>query len=233
VLVRIIGDGDERVPAGQFMPYAEQAQQSIPIDRWVVRRAILALADLHQHERKATFFINLSASALHDVEMVIMIQRWLTETGLKGKYIVLELEESAMAANPGPTVAFLRAAKRVGCRVCIDNFGHQVDAIAKLEELPVEYVKIDGSLVKDASDDAGSLQELKRVVDASKRVSNTTIAKSVESAAALSVLWTLGLDYAQGHYFQTADTRTDYQFVTEDETATLSSETHAPHWARS
>jgi multidomain signaling protein FimX len=229
VLVRMVGEDGQLVPAAHFMPVAERSGQSTAIDRWVVHHAIQALAELHRQQRRALFFINVSATALQDVDMVLMIQRWLNENAVRAKYVVLEVDESALLANPAAAAAFLRAASKVGCHFCIDNVGRSVEADAKLQDLPVQYLKIHSSLVRDAHSGDAAQAALKAVVDKIKAMERKAIAKGVESAGTLSVLWNLGVDYAQGHYFQQADGAPDYEF--EDET-TLSSDTGSPSWAK-
>lgn len=226
VLVRMMGDDGQLIPAAQFMPQAEQSGHSTAIDRWVVRQAIRSLADLHRQNRRATFFVNLSAVALHDVEMVVLIQRWLNECTVRGRHVILELDEAGVLAHVEAANAFMRAAKLVGCALCLDNFGRHFGAIAQLSQLPIDYFKLDGSLVQNLADDANR-QSLKAAVDAAKTTGRKIVAKSVESANAISVLWSLGVDYAQGNYFQQADVSLDYEFVGE---TTLLSAGNSPSW---
>lgn len=227
VLVRMIGADGKLIPAGQFMPPAEASGQAVAIDRWVVKHSIRALAQLHLQSRKVTFFINLSAGALRDVELVVIAQQALRETRLKGAYVVFEIDEAALATQAEPALAFMRAVKKIGCSFCIDNFGRVLGATTRLREPPVEYLKLDGALVRGVAGDPVAQASLKAVVEVAKAMQKKTIAKSVESAESLSVLWGLGIDYVQGHYFQEADEDPNYEFTGE---TTLSSE-GSPGWA--
>ncbi|HEX7045892.1 MAG TPA: bifunctional diguanylate cyclase/phosphodiesterase, partial [Burkholderiales bacterium] len=227
VLVRMVADDGTLIPAGQFMPPAEAAGLAAAIDRWVVRHAIRALAELRRQKRTVTFFINLSAAGLQDVELAVITQQALHETRLKGKYVVFELDEAALASHPAAALAFMRAAGQLGCSFCIDNFGRALDATQRLRESPIEYLKLDGALARGVARDPVAQASLKAVVEVAKSMAKKTIAKSVESAEALSVLWTFGIDYVQGHYFQEADSELRYDFAGE---TTLSSES-SPEWA--
>ena len=229
VLVRMVADDGTLIPAGEFMPPAEAAGLAAAIDRWVVRHAIRALAELRRQKRKVTFFINLSAAGLEDVELAVTTQQALHETQLKGKYVVFELDEAAFTSRPDAALAFMRAAGRLGCSFCIDNFGRALDAAHRLRESPVAYLKLDGALARGVVRDPVAQASLKAVVEVAKSMEKKTIAKSVESAEALSVLWTFGIDYVQGHYFQEADSELRYDFAGE---ATLSSES-SPQWVAS
>ncbi len=227
VLVRMVAEDGKLIPAGQFMPRAEESGQAVAIDRWVVKHSIRALAELRRQERKVTFFINLSAGAMRDVELVVIAQQALHETRLKGKYVVFEVDESVLTTQADSAIAFMRAAKQIGCSFCIDNFGRVLGATTRLREPPVEYLKLDGALVQGIAGDGVAQASLKAVVEVAKAMDKKTIAKSVESAEALSVLWTFGIDYVQGHYFQEADSNLDYEFSGE---TTISSES-SPNWA--
>ncbi len=225
VLVRLVDQNGKLIPASQFMPRAEETGQSVAIDRWVVRHSIRALAELHRQLREVTFFVNLSPSALRDVELVVIAQQALHETRLNGKYVIFEIDEAAVAENPESAIAFMRAAKKIGCSFCIDNFGRALAVTGRLREPLIEYLKLDGGLVRDLAGDPIAQASLKAVIEVAKAMEKKTIAKSVESAEALSVLWNVGVDYVQGHYFQEADAELNYEFAGE---TTLSSE--APQW---
>lgn len=227
VLVRWVTDNDELVPAGRFMPHAEQSGQATAIDRWVLRHSIRALAELRRQERRVRFFINLSAAALRDVDLIVVAQQTLHETRLKPKYVIFEVDEAAVAAKPDAAAAFIRAAGTLGCGLCIDNFGTALAAANRLRDLPVEYLKLDAAFTQKLAHDPAAQASLKAIVEVAKAMGKKTIAKSVESAEALSVLWTLGVDYVQGNYFQEADASLTYAFGAE---TTISAEP-APSWA--
>jgi diguanylate cyclase (GGDEF)-like protein/PAS domain S-box-containing protein len=226
VLVRMVGDDGKLIPAAQFFPHAEATGQAVAIDRWVVKHSIHALAELHRQQRDVKFFVNLSVGALRDVELVVSAQQVLHETKLSGEHVIFEIDEIALTKHSEATLAFMRAAKKIGCSFCIDNFGRVLGATTKLREPPIEYLKLDGALVRNLAGDPVAQTSLRAVVEVAKAMDKKTIAKSVESAEALSVLWTYGIDYVQGHYFQEADSDLNYAFS--DET-TISSEA-SPQW---
>ncbi|MFL6713866.1 MAG: EAL domain-containing protein [Sulfurifustis sp.] len=227
VLVRLVAENDKLIPAGRFMPSAEETGQATAIDRWVIRHSVRALAELRRQDRRVRFFINLSAAALRDVDIVVVTQQALHEARLKPKYVIFEIDEAAVAAKPDAAAAFIRAAHAIGCGLCIDNFGTALAAANRLRDLPVEYLKLDTAFTQKLARDAAAQASLKAIVEVAKAMEKKTIAKSVESAEALSVLWTIGVDYVQGNYFQEADASLTYEFGAE---TTLSAE-HGPSWA--
>lgn len=229
VLVRMSGRNGELIPASEFMPPAEASGQSIEIDRWVIHESIRALAELHREGRGARFFLNLSPTAPADDQLLALLAQWLAENKMASRHLVFELDEAAVLGNYDPTVVFARALRTLGAGIGIDNFGKTLGEIERLRELKAEFLILEGGLVRDLrGGDNQSQVAIAAALEMAKASNAKTIAKSVESATVLSFLWRLGVEYAQGDYFQQADAEIDYDFGGE---TTLSSETLAPQWA--
>ncbi len=230
VLLRLVGRHGELIHAGEFMAAAEHFGLLAAIDRWVIRQSIQSLAALHAEGRQASFFINLSPTSLKDPELLSLLQKQLTGARLKSQFVVLEADESAVMANSTDAAMFMQAARRVGCRFSVDNFGNNLATLNRLRDMPIDFLKISGSLIRNLSTDELTRTSLKAIIDLAKSMNKQTIAKFVEKADDLGILWNLGFDYVQGNYFQQADAQLDYEFA--DET-TLSSDTTSPTWAAS
>jgi len=229
VLLRLVGDKGELISAGEFMPAAEKLGLTAAIDRWVVRHSIESLAALHRENREASFFVNLCPAALKDQELLSLLQRQLTTSKLAPKYLVLEADEPAIAANPADAAMFMQALKKIGCRFSMDNFGNNLSMLNQLRDLPVDFLKISGTLIRNLSTDNISQASLKAAIELAKAMNKQTIAKLVEKAEDLGVLWNLGVDYVQGNYFQQADAHLSYEFASE--TTLASDTTNSPNWA--
>ena len=230
VLLRLPGRNGELIHAGEFMPAAEQLGLLASIDRWVIRQSVQSLAALHREGRQASFFINLSPVSLGDPELLSMLQKQIAVAQIKPEYLVLEADEPAVMANPSDAAMFMQAVRRIGCRFAIDNFGNNLSTLNRLRDMPVDFLKVSGSLIRNLSTDELTRTSLKAIIDLAKSINKQTIAKFVEKADDLGMLWNLGFDYVQGNYFQQADSHTDYTFA--DET-TLATDTSSPTWANS
>jgi len=228
VLLRLVGRHGELIHAGEFMGAAEKLGLLAAIDRWVIRQSIHSLAALHAEGRQASFFVNLCPAALKDPELLSLLQKQLAVARVKPGFMVLEADESAVMARPEDAAMFMQAARRIGCRFSVDNFGNNLATLNSLREMPIDFLKISGSLIRNLSTDELTRTSLKAIVDLAKSMEKQTIAKFVEKADDLGILWNLGFDYVQGNYFQQADAQLDYEFA--DET-TLSSDTSSPTWA--
>lgn len=227
VLVRMVGENDDLISAGKFMPAVEKTGKGVEIDRWVVRQAVNALAELHREGRYATFFINVCATAFSDTELIPLIQRLSHEARLDPKYLVFESDEATISANSASAKKFASAAAEIGCRFAVDNFGVGSGGMDHLRDLPYEFIKIEGSLIRNLATDSVSMTSLKAIVDVARAMNKKTIAKSVEAADNLAVLWNLQVDYVQGHYFQPGDVDDSYEIT--DET-TFASDSTVPRW---
>ncbi len=229
VLVRLVDENGELVPAGKFMPAAEKTGLCAVIDRWVIRNAVEALGSLHRAGRPATFFVNLSTTAFKDADLLPSVIRWLREASVKAGHVVFEANESQLLAQPQAAATFIRAAGKLGTGFSIDNYGHHVTDDGHLNDLPLGFAKIDASFLKKLSADPASRDALKAVVTAAQARHLKTIAKCVESAESLAGLWSFGFDYVQGEYFESAEAQAEA-----DQHTTLSSEVNsAPSWATS
>ena len=227
IQVRLADAGGKPVPAAEFMPEAIKTGQCADIDHWTVRAAVAALAALHQERRQASFFIGVQATAFKDAKFLPLVQQQLREAGVKPECLVFECDEAAVLAHGADAVAFAKAIKSSGCRFAVDNFGKDLDALKKFRDLPFDFLKIDGALAHNMARDSVIQASLKAILDVSKALGKKTVAKSVESAECLAVLWNLGVDYVQGGYFQPGDSGVNYGSGGE---ATLTSDA-APRWA--
>jgi diguanylate cyclase (GGDEF)-like protein len=227
VLIRLVGRHGELIHAGEFMEEADRLGLLESIDQWVIRQAIQSLSALHSEGRLASFFINVSPSALKNLDLLAMLQKQLSATRVKPEHLILEADESAIMANPREAAVFMQAVRSAGCRFSVDNFGNNLATLNRLRDMPIDFLKITGSLIRNLADDILTRTSLKAIIDLAKTMNRQTIAKFVEQADDLGVLWNLGFDYVQGNYFQHADTHTDFEFAGE---TTLSSEVTSPTW---
>ena len=212
VLLRLTGPKNEAIEPGQFMPAAEAAGLMPAIDRWVVDQSLRALAELQRQGRATNLFINLTPSAFKDADLMTLLINGLKEMKIKPESVVLEADEDAIIAHYADAKTFIQSAKKLGCRFTVDNFGTNLATLNQIRDLPVQFLKISGAIVRNLSTDRVSQASLKAVIELAQALDKQTIAKSVEKAEDMSILFNLGVDYVQGHYFQEADSQMNYEF---------------------
>ena len=212
VLLRLAGPNNEAIEPGQFMPAAEAAGLMPAIDRWVVDQSLHALAELQRQGRATNLFINLTPSAFKDADLMTLLINGLKDLKIKPDSVVLEADEDAIIAHYADAKTFIQSAKKLGCRFTVDNFGTNLATLNHIRDLPVQFLKISGAIVRNLSTDRVSQASLKAVIELAQALDKKTIAKSVEKAEDMSILFNLGVDYVQGHYFQEADSQMNYEF---------------------
>lgn len=193
------GAGDIGLP-GDFLRAAERNNQMRALDRWVLETAIRWMgANAGKLERIDGYSINVSGSTLADEHLLDYLRGLLASTGVPAEKIVFEVTESAAIDSLPVAVNFIHAIKETGCRVCLDKFGSAEASLARLEALPIDYVKIDGALVRDIAADPKDLMVVRSLNELGHFLGKKTVAECVESPAVLARLRQIGVDYAQGY----------------------------------
>ena len=202
VLVRLKNEDGELVPPDKFLSAAERYQMMPSLDRWIIDRTLRLLADTNNglEVNLATFCINVSGQSLHETEFVEFIESAIADTGVSPDVLCFELTETAMVRNLDQAQRFVNRLQRLGCRIALDDFGTGYSSFAYLKHLPVQYLKIDGTFVRDFLDSKLSQAIVSSVVKIADVIGAATVAEHVESELMAHQLRALGVDYIQGFY---------------------------------
>jgi diguanylate cyclase (GGDEF)-like protein/PAS domain S-box-containing protein len=193
-------DGSELVLPGAFLDTAERTGLIQDIDRWVVKRAISLLADPGAASGDIRLEVNLSGKAFADGELLPMIQRELREAKIDPARLVLEVTETAAIANIDEAQKFLRTLRGMGCGFALDDFGVGFSSFSHLKHLPVDYLKIDGSFIRDLSHNTIDQHLVRAIVGVARGLGKRTIAEFVADEETLQLLREYGVDYGQGFH---------------------------------
>ena len=192
-------EGNLSLPA-DFIPTAERLGLIRDIDRWVVRRAIRLLALAQGENRDVQFSVNLSGCAFSDASLLDVIRNEFEETGATPERLIIEITETTTIANIPAAVAFIKALKRIGCRFSIDDFGSGASSYSYLKHLPVDFLKIDGSLVTGMGTDSADAHFVHAIVEMCHGLKIRTIAECVETGHVWDAIALTGVDFVQGYY---------------------------------
>jgi diguanylate cyclase (GGDEF)-like protein/PAS domain S-box-containing protein len=203
VLLRLVGEDGSIIAPGRFFPAAERYGLMPAIDRWVIQHLLLEGQGSHllseMGRKSATHCaINLSGASLNDDKFLGFLEDSLRRTALVGNQLCFEITETVAVNNFGRMREVMHTLKQFGCQFALDDFGSGMSSFNYLKNLPVDYLKIDGSMVRNIVEDAADLA----MVEAINRVGGVlglkTIAEFVETEATLQRLRDIGVDYAQG-----------------------------------
>ena len=201
ILVRLEEDG-QIIPPGAFLPAAERYGLMPRIDQWVVNNTLSWLSDrLRQSGRiDGVYAINLSGASLSDERFRQALRHTLQQLRLPPGVLCFEITETAAVANLSKVVLFIEEVKALGCLFSLDDFGSGLSSFAYLKNLPVDFLKIDGSFVKDIADDPMDLAMVQAINAIGHVMGLKTIAEYVASEAVLDKLREIGVDYGQGYH---------------------------------
>lgn len=208
------GDGEE-VPPGQFLPVARQTGQIVDIDRWVIREAIVRLAERRREGHDTVFFIKLSGPTLDDPELPLWINEQLKAAHLPGSTVVFEIAEKEAADHLKHAKAFMKSMESIHCKTSLEHFGGGPNSFQLLKHLPVNFLKIDGAYIHNLASDENNQAMVRSIIDMAASMQKECIAEFVEDASSLAVLFQLGIPFIQGYFLQEPHPGMDYDFTEE------------------
>jgi diguanylate cyclase (GGDEF)-like protein len=203
ILLRLKGEFSDRwILPSEFFEFSEQNKIKSKIDLWVVKETLNWLQNNQTvGSRLSHVSINLTAETIANPMFLITLENLLEGKAISPSLLCFEISEPDALISIDRTRAFLTRLKALGCKTCIDNFGVQTTIIQYLKELNVDYLKMDGSFIRDYANNpvnAVLCEMLKKVADLS---SNIMIAKHIEQGSVAKSLTELGIDFAQGSLF--------------------------------
>lgn len=184
------------VTPGFFIPAVERAGQIHILDRWVVKRAIELLAANSWLKQLA---INLSGRAFADRDMSAFVETELLVQNIDPSRIIFEITETAGVDNINETQRMINQLRGLGCRFALDDFGTGFCSFHYLRHLPTDYLKLDGSYIKNIADNDLDLAMVRSMNEIAHILGKKTIAECVENTAVLDHLIAIGVDFVQGH----------------------------------
>ena len=203
LLVRMRDETGRMVPPNAFIPAAERYNIMPMVDRWVVGQALKHLAfrpDPKLQEHGYTLAINLSGTSLNDDKFVEFVIAAFDEYGPAERALCFEITETAAIQNLGRAVHFMNELKARGCEFSLDDFGNGLSSFSYLQNLPVDYIKVDGNFVRNIAHNHVHQCMVDAIHRVGKAMGIRMIAEHVESAEALVLLEQIGVEYVQGFH---------------------------------
>lgn len=145
--------------------------------------------------------VNLSPLQLKNPNLVEIVLKILAETGFPPDKLILEITEGALMEHTKTTLAALQALRDHRIQIALDDFGTGYSSMNYLKQLPIDYIKIDQSFVRELTDDKNNLAIVKAMISLSKNLGFSVTAEGVETLHQAQALKSFGCDKLQGYYF--------------------------------
>ena len=200
LLLRMRDEAGKIVSPDQFIAAAERYGITPNIDRWVIENALRWLvSEADEREKLSLCSINLSGQSLGDDKFLPFVIDQFHRSGIDASKICFEITETAAIASFSQANRFIQALKELGCRFALDDFGTGLSSFGYLKHFPVDFLKIDGSFVKEILHDPIDREMVRSINEIGHLTGKQTIAEFAENQEIIEMLRSLGVDYAQGY----------------------------------
>jgi EAL domain-containing protein (putative c-di-GMP-specific phosphodiesterase class I) len=190
-----MADGRIALP-DEFLPSAERAGFNYDIDCYVVRATLKILLS----DSRKRLSINLSTAALNHSGWTEMLAQAVNHQHLAPDRLIFEITETAVISDMEKARQITNAVTSLGFRFAVDDFGSGFSSLYYLKHLPVDYVKIDRSLIKDIVTDKGDRDFVRAITSMIHAYDKKIVGEGVEDGETLALLRDMGVDLIQGFY---------------------------------
>jgi diguanylate cyclase (GGDEF)-like protein/PAS domain S-box-containing protein len=199
VLVRLRDEAGHELPPAEFMRAAERYRLMGLVDRWVVQTTLAALGrGAIRVPANRCVAINVSGQTLGDAQFLEFVVECFDSSGVSPGQVCFEISENAVVANLDQARRFVGVLHGMGCQFALDDFGSGVGSFSNLKNLPLDYLKIDGSFMRNLARDAVNQAMVTAMIKLARTLNFKVIAEQVEDTAAMEAARRMGVDYLQG-----------------------------------
>ena len=200
LLVRMVEGNGTLISPGKLIPAAERFRQMPDIDRWVIHNALKLIARRGEKGEFAAYAINLSGQSLGQPELLDFVKREILRSGVRPDLLTFEVTETAAIQNVAHASRFMVELKQMGCQFALDDFGSGLSSFGYLKMLPVDYLKIDGSFVRNMLHDHHDYSIVVAIAHIAKTLGIRCVAEFVGDHDTVIALREIGVDYGQGFF---------------------------------
>jgi diguanylate cyclase (GGDEF)-like protein/PAS domain S-box-containing protein len=200
LLVRMVAPDGSVVFPGEFLSAAEDIGLITEIDRVMVRHAVTLASMPLIRASGLRLYVNLSAKTLSEAAFPLFVRAQFEESGVDPHQIGFELTETALVANMARAHQLIGLLRDLGCSFALDDFGSGFSSITYLRHMPVDVLKIDGSLVREMLTNQQDQHLVRAIIELARCLDIEVTAEYVENEQTLELLKSFGADYVQGYY---------------------------------
>lgn len=199
ILIRMAGEDGKVIPPMAFIPTAESYGLMQRIDQFVMETICQHIRDNPLDH--SVYAINLSGQTLSSLAAMEELVAIVESSGIGSGRLCIEVTETVAIANLENARSFMERLQWLGCYTALDDFGSGLSSFSYLKNLPLDYIKIDGTFVSQMLDDKSSMIMVDAIHSIGKKLGLMTIAEYVEKQETVDMLKQIGVDYAQGYFY--------------------------------
>lgn len=199
ILLGVTDHQGQLISPEHFILAAERYRRMPEVDRWVIKNVFnffnqnpALLKDI------GGIAINLSGLSINDDSFIPFILEQIEQAAIPTEHLCFEVTETAGVSNLSNAAQFIKEIKATGCSFSLDDFGTGMSSYSYLKNLPVDFIKIDGSFVRDIENNDNDRAVVKSITEIGHFMGKKIIAESVENESTIELLREIGVDYAQG-----------------------------------
>ncbi|HAD10324.1 MAG TPA: hypothetical protein DCF62_12650 [Porticoccaceae bacterium] len=207
VLIRLQDEGGQLVAPGEFIPAAEQYGLIDDIDRWVVKRVIADLGGKAlRNQSDLRLSVNLSGATIGDERFKNYLLQLIDDSNIDPRQLQFEITETTAIREFDRALDLIHQVKARGCYFSLDDFGSGLSSFGYLKDLPVDFLKFDGSFIRNIEFNDVDYSMVSAINHLAHIMGISTIAESIENQSQLAILEQIGVDYGQGFYIDIPQT---------------------------
>ncbi len=215
VLLRLITEDDKEISPNIFMNSICDDNVLARMDMWVLEECVMLMRQSMDQGKRNRLFINITGRTLRNKSLLPWFAEQLRSMRLPADHLVFQISEADALASPAYYKAFCKALHKLHCKICLKHYGSTSESDYILADIPVDYIKLDGSYLRDLNRNSLSTRQLESVIRPLKKKNITLIAPMVEDTSQMGTLFRLGIQMVQGHYLQPPRHKMDYAFFDE------------------
>ncbi|MEM8547953.1 MAG: GGDEF domain-containing phosphodiesterase, partial [Pseudomonadota bacterium] len=198
LLIRLVDEQGQTIAPSEFLPAARRTRMMHAVDRWVIGAAV----SLCREQNPATFFVRVSEQSATDKTFYAWLKAMVAKTADRPESLCFQLPEDTVLKYLKASTHLAKFVRNIGCKFALEHSGTSDSSAKLIASMPLDYVKIDGSLITTLSKDSAAHAQTSELVHIAKSRGIETIAEQVQDANTMAALWQLGISYMQGHYVQ-------------------------------
>jgi len=198
LLLRLVDEQGKEILPGEFLPAAQRNDLMRHIDRWVIAAAL----ELAARRSPACLFVRLSLDSALDPTLLMWLDSQLRNSHVSAQRLCIQIPEDIATAHLPQITQLANELRNRRVRFALEHFGVGAEPLKLINAMPLDFIKLDGSLMQGLVNDTVQQQRVRKLVEAAGNHGIATIAERIEDANTMAALWQLGVEYLQGHLIQ-------------------------------